>query len=187
MIIPIIEDEIIQAQNVLRKAEYERCTFKHCTLTNSDLSKICFTDCTFEDCDLSMALLHEVAFRNVVFSASKLVGARFEDCNAYLLSFKFEDCILDFTSFYQLKIKNTNFKNCRLLEADFSHADLTSSTFNNCNLEGAIFDNTNLTACNLQSALHFRINPSKNIITKAIFSQQNLAGLLQDFQITILP
>ena len=50
------------------------------------------------------------------------------------ISFSFEKCSLNYSSFYNKKIKKTNFKDCEVKEVDFSNCDLSASEFDNCDL-----------------------------------------------------
>ena len=93
----------------LKMAEYENCTFSNCIFYEANLSDTHFTDCEFDNCDLSMAKLYQTAFKEVIFKNCKLLGLRFDHCNSFLLSFNFNACTLNFSSFYQLKLKNTHF------------------------------------------------------------------------------
>ena len=109
----------------------------------------------------------------------------FFECNHLLLSVTFEDTRLDFTSFYNLKLKNTLFKNCNLHEVDFSETDLTKSIFDNCNLNRAIFINTNLKESDFRTSYNYSIDPEVNSIKKAKFSLEGISGLLYKYDIVI--
>ena len=56
-------------------------------------------------------------------------------------------------------------------QSDFSETILSKSTFDNCDLKYAIFDQTNIENANFITAFNFEINPSKNKIKKAKFSE----------------
>jgi fluoroquinolone resistance protein len=134
---------------------------------------------------LSNAKIDGTAFRQVVFKECKMLGLRFDLCNVFLLSFAFDHCQLNFSSFYLLKIKNTQFRACTLQEVDFSECDLSKSSFAESDLSGAIFDQTNLEQADFATAYHFNIIPEKNKILKAKFSKQNIEGLLSHYKIVI--
>ncbi len=173
------------ATGKLNIADYENCTFKNCNFAETSLSEIAFEDCRFEDCDLSNISAGKTAFRNVVFKNCKLTGVRFEECNPFLLTFRFENCQLNLSSFYQLKIKETKFESCLLLEADLTEADLTGSAFLNCDFSGAVFENTNLEKTDFRSSFNFIVNPEINRIQGAKFSFDNITGLLHQYNIII--
>ncbi|MES2881493.1 MAG: pentapeptide repeat-containing protein, partial [Bacteroidota bacterium] len=108
-----------------------------------------------------------------------------EDCNKILFTVGFENCVLDLSSFYKLKMKNTSFKNSSMQEVDFTEADLTGALFENCNLLRTVFDNTVLHKADFRSAFNISIDPEKNRTKKAKFSVGGVAGLLHKYNIEI--
>jgi uncharacterized protein YjbI with pentapeptide repeats len=172
-------------ENGLAKGEYENCTFSNCVFSNGNLSEITFSECTFEHCDLSMAKLAGTAFKDVKFKNCKLLGLRFDDCNTFSLALSFENCTLNFSSFFKLKLKHTHFESCKLEEADFVETDLTGSVFKNCDLLNAVFEKTILDLADLRSAYNFSIDPEINRLNKTKFSTQNIAGLLRKYKIIV--
>jgi len=105
----------------LALGEYQWCQFINCNFEGTDLSNYRFIDCEFVECNLSNAKLYQTAFQDVKFKTSKLLGLVFEHCNPFSLSFSFEDCMLDHASYYQCKLKKTQFINCRLYEVGDCH------------------------------------------------------------------
>lgn len=183
------EDITYKANNFtaqrLPRGEYESCTFINCVFTSSDLSGIVFSECYFENSDLSMANIYQTSFKNVKFHDCKLLGLHFNKCDKFLLSITFENCSVNFSSFYQVPLKKGIFKNCKLEEVDFSESNLTQALFDNCDLKRAVFHKTILQAADLRSSYNFSINPETNTIKKAKFSTQNIAGLLDTYNIVI--
>ena len=171
--------------NPLEKAEYENCSFHNCNFSNTDLSGIHFSDCEFTGCNLSMVTLHKTAFRDIIFKGSKLLGLHFETCDDFVISINFDNCILNFTSFYTVKIKKTTFKDCSIQEADFTEADLTKSIFKNCDLNKTKFDRTILEGVDFSSSYNYSIDPELNRIKKARFSIAGIQGLLDKYDIEI--
>ncbi|NQU88161.1 MAG: pentapeptide repeat-containing protein [Mariniphaga sp.] len=173
------------SENVAGEVEYENCTFDLCNFSNSDLSDTIFAECIFKNSDLSMAKIIGTAFRDVRFESCKLIGLHFDDCNKFLLSMDFGDCMLNLSSFYQLALKNSKFKNCTLQEVDFTETDLSGLSLDNCNLSGALFENTNLEKCDLRTSRNYSIDPENNRIKKAKFSIPEVTGLLDKYDIEI--
>lgn len=169
----------------LATGEYENCTFINCDFSNSDLSDINFLECEFHDCNFSLAKLFQTSFREVKFINCKLLGMHFDDCNHLLITFRFEGCTLDLSSFYKLKLKKTRFKNSKMNEVDFTEADLSNSSFDNCDLKKAIFENTNLEGVDFRTSYNFSIDPGLNRIKKAKFSLPWITGLLDKYDIVI--
>jgi uncharacterized protein YjbI with pentapeptide repeats len=132
-----------------------------------------------------MAKVKNTALKTVKFSNCKLLGLNFSECNNFLLSVYFENCLLNLASFYKLKLKGTKFKNSNLSEVDFTEADLTNSALENCDLERAIFDRTILEKVDFRTSFLFSIDPTINRIKKAKFSRNGLSGLLDKFHIEI--
>lgn len=172
-------------EQTLPRGEYEACHFVNCSFNKVDLSKFSFAECTFVECDFSMAKLNQCTFREVQFKGCKLLGLHFDYCNPFLLSFSFEDCTLDYSFFYQLKMADTVFKNCKLEGVDFVEADLSNAIFDNCDLSAAVFEDSILEGADLRTAYGFAIDPSLNRIKKARFSTQNVAGLLGKYGIRV--
>ena len=169
----------------MAKGDIENCRFTHCSFPNSNLSEFNFIECKFMNCDVSMAKVNNTGFQSVTFKNCKLLGLILSDCNKFLLSANFEDCILYLSSFYKLKIKGTKFKNCNLMEVDFTETDLTGSTFDNCDLTGAIFNNTLLEKVDFQTSYNFSIDPEINRIKKAKLSMASIVGLLDKYNLEI--
>jgi uncharacterized protein YjbI with pentapeptide repeats len=103
-----------------------------------------------------------------------------------LLSFSFQNCNLELSGFYKLRIPGTSFISCRLAEADFTEANLSNSDFKGSDLHGAIFDSTNLENADLSEAFHYHIDPDNNRIRKAKFSIPGIIGLLAKYDIEII-
>ena len=185
----LIEDKVYEKLNFkeqeLEKGDYENCTFVNCIFAGANISGINFASCTFKNCDMTMVKLGKTAMRNVSFKSCKLMGLPFDNCNEFLFSVDFEDCILNLSSFYKVNLKKTKFRNCKLHEADFSRADLNGAVFDNCDLMGTMFDNTVLESADLRSAYNYSIDPEKNRIKKAKFSLRGIAGLLDKYAIEI--
>ena len=171
--------------NELPIADYENCVFNNCDLANADLSQRVFLDCQFNSCNLSTANLTKTGLKNVRFKDCKLLGLHFETCDQFLFEVDFNNCFLNFSSFYKLKLKKTSFQNSSLSEVDFTEADLTNSLFDNCDLTGTRFENTILEKADLRTSRNYLIDPELNKINKAKFSIHGIAGLLAKYDIEI--
>lgn len=171
-------------QNLPRE-EYENCKFLNCNFYNADLLNVVFRECTFESCDFSLASVKNTSLYDIHFIGCKLVGVQFEECNPFLLSMDFENCVLKLAVFYKVKLKKTYFKNCNLQETDFTESDMTGAIFENCDLHRTIFHKTNLEKADFRSSYHYSIDPEQNRITKARFSRMGVVGLLDKYRIEI--
>jgi fluoroquinolone resistance protein len=182
------EAEFINLQirdSALETGDYENCKFKNCDFSNSDLSDINFLECEFHECNLSLARLTRTLFREVKFITCKMLGLHFEECNKTTITFSFDGCTLDLSSFYKLKLKRTIFSNSKICEADFTETDLNSAIFDNCNLQRTVFKNTGLEGADFRTSYNYSIDPLENRIRKAKFSLSGIAGLLDKYDIEI--
>jgi uncharacterized protein YjbI with pentapeptide repeats len=132
-----------------------------------------------------MVKLTKTALRDIKFYDCKLVGLQFQQCNDFLFSVAFENCVLNLASFYKLKIKKTTFKNSSLQEVDFTETDLTQSLIDTCDLSRALFENTILEKVDFRTSFNYAIDPEKNKIKKAKFSLNSVIGLLDKYDIEI--
>jgi uncharacterized protein YjbI with pentapeptide repeats len=115
-----------------------------------------------------------------------MMGLHFENCSSFGLSFRFQNCTINHSSFYKLNILKTFFKSCTIRETDFTEANLSGSVFQNCDLADTIFVNSNLESTDFSTSFNFLIDPEMNRMKKAKFSSSGLAGLLQKYKIEIV-
>jgi len=101
------------------------------------------------------------------------------------MSINFENCSLNLSLFYQMKLKGIHFNNCELKEADFTGTDLSNAQFEKCELAGAIFDETNLEKADFRSSFNYTIDPEMNRLKKTKFSRVGIHGLLHKHDILI--
>jgi fluoroquinolone resistance protein len=172
-------------EKILRDREFIKCEFHGCDFTKSDLRENDFVDCVFLNCNFSMALLEGTGLGDVVFVGCKLLGVDFTRCNKFMFSFSFEDCHLDYSTFYGTKLRKTRFKKCVLKETDFTAADLTGAIFDQCDLQGTIFSNSNLEKTDFRTAKNFSIDLDANKVKDAKFSSENVVGLLDKYKLDI--
>ena len=172
-------------ESALEAGEYVECEFHFCDFSNSSLAGLKFDDCTFVECNLSLVKLSGASFQDVTFNGCKMLGLHFEECNPFGLIFTFNNCQLNHSSFYQLKMKKQLFSGCHLEEVDFTECELMEAKFSDCNLIGARFENSNLIKADLSTAVHYTIDPTINRIKKAKFALSGIPGLLTTFDIVI--
>lgn len=171
-------DKIIYAKDDLNYKEFERCAFHHCDFSHCTFLALTFIDCVFNDCIFNSAKINYVALRTVNFNRCEIKDVNFAMCDKLIFEIHFTDCILDFSKFYTLKIKGTTFTNCSIIAADFMNADLTGVVFDNCDLYRAEFSKAVANKADFRTSRHFTIDPEKTKIKKALFSKENIKGLL---------
>lgn len=165
--------------------DYENCGFFNCNFSNANLSAINFIDCEFNGCNFSLTNLTSTGMRDIKFNDCKLLGLHFNTCKDFLFAVSFNNCVLQLSSFYKLKIKKTIFRSTKLEEVDFTEADLSGSVFENCDLYKTIFQKTILQKADFRTAINYSINPEQNNIKKAKFSLPDVVGLLNNYDIEI--
>jgi uncharacterized protein YjbI with pentapeptide repeats len=85
-----------------------------------------------------------------------------------------------------MNLKNSKFSNSKIIDVDFSSCNLTSVKFDSCDLSKSIFENTNLEKTDFTTAIHFSIHPENNKLVKTKFSNDNLSGLLNKYDLDII-
>lgn len=165
---------------------FENCQFSGCDFSGQHLAGLSFSQCSFDCCNLSNAHIDGTVFKDLRFSDCKLLGLAFSKCRDFFVSLRFENCLLHFTSFSGLKLRQTVFVNCELRDASFFKTDLSGSVFDRCDLNRALFGRTNLEKVDFTSSYNYIIEPEENRIRKAKFSAFGLPGLLQKYDIEIV-
>ena len=173
------------SEKKITSREFDRCTFENCDFSSCFITQSDFIDCLFNDCNFSMTKLAHSGLKNCDFVNCKMVGVDFSVCNDFLFSVNFKNCQLDYSTFFQKKMKKTQFIDCSLKEVDFSEVELTEAVFVSCDLIGAVFENTLLVKADLRTAINYSIDPEKNKIKKARCSLPAVTGLLNKYQILI--
>jgi uncharacterized protein YjbI with pentapeptide repeats len=158
--------------------EFECCTFNNCNFSQCLFIGVAFADCTFNNCILDQAKIGNVAFRNAIFNSCQIREVNFAMCDKFIFAITFNECILDFSKFYTLKLKGTTFQDSSLIAVDFMSAELTEVIFDNCDLYRCEFDKAIANKANFKTSYNYTIDPSKTKIKKAIFSLNELKGLL---------
>ena len=186
---PLHEDKALEnidySEKALAKSEFDNCEFTNCNFSKSDLSNSNFMDCYFKGCNFSLALLNNTGLKNIKFLNCKLAGIDFSVCNDFLFSAAFESCHLDYSSFFQKKMKKTSFVDCSLKEVDFTEVDLSMAVFKNCDLLDAAFVQTILEKADFRTAKNYSFDPELNKIKKAKFAYPGVTGLLTKYNIDI--
>lgn len=181
----LIFSQLKKINEDVRDKTFINCEFNNCDFTQTDFSNSKFEDCTFNECNLSLAKYDDVKLRNVKFKGCKLVGVNFNKCDTFILEIGFQDSLIQNCNFSSLKLKKTLFKNSNILESDFVGTDLSECDFRSSSLDGTIFDNSNLSKANFSDAKNYDINPSNNIVKKAVFTMPEAMLLLRHFNIII--
>jgi uncharacterized protein YjbI with pentapeptide repeats len=109
----------------------------------------------------------------------------FAMCDKLIFEVHFKECVLDFSKFYTLKIKGTTFIDCSLVAVDFMNTDLTEVAFDNCDLYRSEFAKAIANKSNFKKSYNYTIDPTKTKLKKAIFSLNEVKGLLFKHELVI--
>ena len=180
-----IFDDVDYSERYLSPTEYSECQFINCNFSKADLSNSDFVDCVFKGCNFSLAVMINTGLKHCSFEACKLVGIDFSKCSNFLFEVSFDNCPLDYSSFYQKKLKNVIFKDCPIKDADFTEADLTMARFQQCDLANTTFFMSNLEKTDFVTARNYHFEPAQNKIKKTRLSREGALGLLSGFDLII--
>src|SRR3970282_2049239 len=176
---------IIYSEEEVNFKEFECCTFTNCNFSQCVFLAVTFIDCTFNYCTFSGAKINYVAFRTVTFNRCEIKEVNFAMCDKLIFEIDFNNCILDFSKFYTLKIKGISFTNYNLMRLDFMSTDLTQGLFENCNLYRSEFAKAIANKANFKASYNYTIDPTKTKIKKAVFSLNEVKGLLFKHELVI--
>lgn len=165
--------------------EFENCTFHNCDFTQCVFLSVAFVDCNFFDCNFNNTKINHVSLRGVQFTKCDFTSVNFAMTDQVIYNFNFKDCLLDYAKFYALKLKKMEFINCSMVSVDFMGSDLTEAFFDNCNLRRAVFIDTIANKADFYTSYDFTIDPEKNKLKKAVFSTDNISGLLTKYDLVI--
>jgi uncharacterized protein YjbI with pentapeptide repeats len=178
-------NNITYGEQEVNLKEFECCTFNNCDFSECLFVAVTFIDCTFNDCLFSGAKINYVAFRTVFFNHCKMEDVNFAMCDKLIFEIHFNDCVLDFSKFYTLKMKGTSFIDCSIIAVDFMGTDLTEVIFDNCDLYRSEFAKAIANKTNFKTSYNYTIDPTKTKIKKAVFSLDGLKGLLAKHDLVI--
>ena len=168
----------------LRENDLESVTLTGCTLIDTNASGAKLIDCIFEQSTLSSVKLDGSVIQ-AKFVTSKIEGINFFTAKRSLLYLSFENCLIRYSSFAELKLKETKFTGCTLQDIDFSDADLTQADFSNSTFQNCVFRNTNLSKADFRGARGYSIDPRGNKVKGGRFDIPEVLGLLDAFEIEL--
>ena len=165
--------------------EYECCTFINCDFSNGNLTATKFIETEFVDCNLGNAKFDESSILEVKFKNCKMIGIQFDRSNPLLFSAVFENCQLNDSTFYEMKLRQSEFANSNLEGADFTAADLKDSKMTGCNMLNTSFERANLEGVDLRLSERLLIDPEVTRMKKAKLTIDQLPGLLAKYGLVI--
>ncbi len=174
----------------LQGVSFHDCTFVKCSFANAKLAQCRFDNCNFVSCNLSLLNVRGSAFREVSFSSSKLLGidwtmARWPSV-ALSGQLRFEECLLNSSSFFGLYLQELKMEACQAHDVDFTEADCGHASFLQTDFAGATFHQTKLVKADFSDATNYVIDVRTNKINGARFSLPDAVNLLRSLDIEIV-
>ncbi len=174
----------------LERVELDECVFERCSFTESTFYRCKLTACRFVRCDLSLLQVPNCLLTEVRFEGSKAIGidwtkAGTTEAARVMMSLSFDECVLDYASFFGLSLRSGTLTRCSAKEADFAEADLRGAACAGTDFAGAKFLHTNLEGADFTGATGYAIDPTANRMKGARFSLPEAVSLLRGFEIVI--
>lgn len=174
----------------LNGASFHDCRFAKCNFSHAQLLQCRFDGCEFSGCNLSLAVLRGSSFREVSFSSCKLVGidwtaARWPSV-ALGGQLRFDECLLNSSSFFGLYLQETKMEACQARNVDFTEADCSHASFIQTDFAGATFHQSKLVKADFSDAVNYAIDARSNRISGARFSLPDAVNLLRSLDIEIV-
>ena len=173
-------------KDLLTDQMFQNCSFIGYDFTEANLRNTKFSFCVFSNCNFSLPLLDNCRMQEVQFVSCKIIGADFYKCEKMFFTPSFEKCVLRYSNFSDLNLKNIFFKQSKINEVYFNQTILVGADFSGSDLLGSQFHHCDLSKADFSTAVRYQIDPQSNKIKKAKFSLPEAIGLLQGFDIEIV-
>ena len=136
-----------------------------------------------------MTRIPDSLFQNAKFEDTQLIGINWAAANwpkvAFLKPFEVYTCVLNYSTFIGLKLKEVSFRNCVARDVDFSEADLTRADCRDTDFTQSRFVETNLTEADFTHAQGYQINPNLVTLKGTKFSLPEAMALLYGLDIVL--
>jgi uncharacterized protein YjbI with pentapeptide repeats len=171
--------------------EFENCTFVRCKFRDCTLRECRFVECSFQECVFNMVHLYDSTFREAKFVKSQVIAVDWAEAawqqiaTLNTLSFS-EECVLNYSSFFGLRLHNLRLAECIARYVDFSEADLKKADFHHTDLAESKFLHTNLTDADFTAAFSYSIDATANTLKRTRFSLPEAVSLLLGLDIVLV-
>jgi fluoroquinolone resistance protein len=166
----------------VRGKDFEECRFESCSFQETEFSGCAFRSSIFAACNLAVMKVPNSRFVDVTFQRSKLTGVNWTVAQlstvGTALTFE-EQCVLDYSVFMGLKLKNLTLRDSTAREVDFTESDLSGSDLSGTDLSGARFNHTNLSKAHLEGAYGYSIDINANLLKGTQVSLPEASSLLR--------
>lgn len=178
------------ANQEIKGKEVRDSVFKGCSFASAALKDCTFRGCRFVGCDLSMVSVKNSQLSNVEFVGCKLIGINWTEAiwekGGLFRAVDFDDCSLNYSTFFGLKLPKLKLIKCIAREVDFGEADLTEGVFSHTDFMGSIFMHTDLTKADFVHAVNYTIPVKDNVVKGAKFSLPEAIALLRHLDIELV-
>ncbi len=169
--------------------EFNDCLFTNCTFRETSFKNCTFRDCRFAGTDLSLTQVQNCVFISTEFETCQMIGVNWTEANwnerGFLKTVSFTKCVIDYSTFFGLDLKDVSFVECRAKEVDFGEADLTQADCRQTDFLDSRFHHTNLTGADLRGAINYAIAPQSNTLKDTKFSLPEAMSLLYGLDIIL--
>jgi uncharacterized protein YjbI with pentapeptide repeats len=165
-------------------------TFTRCTFIEAVFNECRFRNCVFTKCDLSNLRVSSSQFSSVQFEGCKAIGINWTEASwqksGFFRLIDFNDCTLNYSTFFGLKLKGIKITQSIAREVDFGETDLTAGIFNGTDFSGSIFMHTDLTEADFTNATNYSISAKNNLLKKTKFALPEAMSLLYSLDIILV-
>jgi uncharacterized protein YjbI with pentapeptide repeats len=179
-------------ESIILSKEFIDCSFEDCNFSQSTFKSCTFQNCTFGKCNFSLVKIPNCQFNEVTFNSSKIIGIDWTVANWKKLMNKkafpivFKDSVINYSIFIGLNLTRAKFIKCIAREVYFEEVNLTSADFSDTDLTDSVFRDSSLLETDLSKAKNYRIDVTKNNISKAKFSFPEAISLVYALDIEIV-
>ena len=167
---------------------FDQCVFINCSLREMVFDQCEFHDCQFQGCDLSLIKTPACVFVNTVFQECQLSGVNWTEAHwgkRFLKPLDFFNCVISYSTFFGVNLKEVNLTGCVAKDVDFSEADLTQANCRNTDFSDSRFAATNLTEADFTGATNYIIVANQNTLKRTKFSLPEAMSLLYSLDIIL--
>lgn len=170
--------------------EFDNCSFTECNFSEAIFNKCNFIDCHFIKCNLSIIKILTSRFTDITFEQCKVIGVNWTKAlwpNFELsTSMKFQQCIINDSSFFALNLQELQIIECKAHDVDFREGDFTQANFSHSDFSYSQFMHTNLCQVDFTQASNYQIDITCNEVKGAKFSRFEALNLLTSLGIELV-
>ncbi|WP_354622741.1 pentapeptide repeat-containing protein [Psychromonas sp. MME2] len=111
------------SQQQIEEVIFENCTFTECNFSDVMVKSCKFIDCRFIKSNLSNMKILASRFADVCFQESKVIGINWAKAvwpnYSLTTSIKFQQCIINDSSFFGLTLQEMEIQGCKAHDVDF--------------------------------------------------------------------